>query len=155
MQDPDGCHQIQPQERKVRQVVLAQGFVAKMCMNHANAAQRALSEPISGEIRQEHFAAVAHDDILHDASTVDENRDLPSDFMGQTRAKPRQLPRDYGILGDSPAIHVLKAAKMTRLQPCEIAVWRWNSFPPSARSRILQVPVGLRFKSQTGGAGRA
>jgi hypothetical protein len=124
-------------------------------MHHANAAQRALAEPISGEIRQEHFATVAHDNILHDASTIDQNRDLPSDFMGQTRAKPRQLPRNDGILRDSPAIHVLKAAKMTRLQPCQIAVWRWNSFPPSARSRILQIPVGLRFKSQTGGAGRA
>ena len=126
-----------------------------MSMNHANAAQRALPEPISGEIRQEHFVTVAHNDILHDAATIDQNRDLPSDFMGQTRAKPRQLPRDDGILRNSPAIHVLKAAKMTRLQPREIAVWRWNSVPPSARSRILQVPVGLRFKSQTGGAGRA
>jgi len=130
MQDPDGCHQIQPQERKVRQVVLAQGFVAKMCMNHANAAQRALSEPISGEIRQEHFAAVAHDDILYDTSAIDQNRDLPPDFMGQTGAKPRELPGDDGILRDSPAIHVLKAAKMTRLQPRQISVWRWNSFPP-------------------------
>ena len=95
--------------------------------------------------------AVTHDDILHNASAIDQHRDLPPDFMGQTRAKTRQLPGDDGILRDSPAIDMLKATKLTGFQAGEITVWRGNMSFSLPGAFIAEIPVCLGFTGQPGG----
>ena len=98
LQNADRRHQIQAQQSKIGQVVLAEWLVAKMGMDHTNTPQRAASETIAGEVRQQDFAVVPDNDILHCASAIDQHRDLTSDFMREFGAKPRQLLGDDSVL---------------------------------------------------------
>jgi len=129
----DGGDQVQPQEGEIGQVVMAQGLVTKVCVNHPDTTERPAPETVMGEVRQDDLAVVPDNDILHQPAPADQERDLAADFTGEARAKASQFPGDDGPLRNPPAIDVLQPAQLVRLEARQITVRCGNRVTPYER----------------------
>jgi hypothetical protein len=60
----DGHHEIQPQEREVGEIIPRQGFVAKVRVNEAKAAEARFAGTQALEVGEEYGLGVPHDHVL-------------------------------------------------------------------------------------------
>ncbi len=125
--DRDGGHGIQPQQRKVRQIVIRQTLVFQMGVDAAHAAQPSGKGAVLVQLGQENRLEVADHHIGNLAAAVDQQTNLALNFERQLRQVARQLRGDQKFGRDFAAVEILQTLEMVMLQPLGIAPDRFHA----------------------------
>jgi hypothetical protein len=77
----NGHDEIQPDQKKVSEILSIQTRWFKMGMDKTQAAKVSGAEAIFGKVRDKHAAPVADKDVVYGTPTVDKESQLSSDLM--------------------------------------------------------------------------
>ena len=107
---------VQPQEHEVGEVVAGQRLVLEVGMHQPEAAQARMAGAGAADLRQDELARVAHDHMLDLTPAIDEDAELPANFLRQFGEMARQLRGDQLALLHAPAPRGEQALAVACLQ---------------------------------------
>ena len=110
-------HQVQSQQRKVRQIVLCQLFAEQMRVNTAQSPKSVFRHAGAAKVRHLDLLRGADHDVFDLALAIEQHADLPARLMAQLGHLPGKLRRDDRIRRDTSCRQFLDAAKLILLQP--------------------------------------
>ena len=118
---PDGGHEVQPQQREVRQIVPAEGLVVEMGVDAAQAVEAAGGRPVvigGGD----HDPPVVADHHMRDpALAIHQQADLAADFVRQLAQVARQLGGHQAFRRSAPAVEIFEPADLVGLEAGGVA----------------------------------
>ena len=117
----DRGHEVQAQQRQVREVVLGQGLVVQVGVNAAQAAEASGSGPVVVGRRDDDAARVADHDEHDPAGAFDQHPDLAPDLMRQQAEVAGELGRDEDLGRHASPVEVFQATGLVRLEPGAVA----------------------------------
>ena len=76
-------HYVEPQKRKVREIVCCEGFVVEMGVYASEPSQTARSDSIITGVRNHYFLMISHNNVGYPTLTIYKKAYLTTNFMGQ------------------------------------------------------------------------
>ncbi len=120
--DADRHHGVEPQQRKVGQVVPGQPLVCEMRLQEAQTAQAAATGAQTAPVRELRPRWTADHDVLDGPRPVDEHADLTTDLARELGQLARQLVRDEAVCAEAPPEQALKGLDLAGFEAVGIAV---------------------------------
>ena len=110
---PDGRHQIEPQQRKVHQIVAGQRLVAQMCVNQTQATKATAARAQPSDLGQCQARRITDEHVLDLPTSADENPHLSINLVRNAAQVDAQLTRDQLLGTQTTTIDPLKRVKLT------------------------------------------
>ena len=130
----DCYHQIEPQKRKVSQIVLRQSFAPEMSVHATQTAKAVDSRADAFKVGQFDAPVIANHHVFNVAAAIDERADLPACFVRQLGELTREFWRHYLMGSDPPRVKLFYAAKLVGLQARGVSDYVLDrSCPPRSR----------------------
>jgi len=127
--DPHGGHEVEAQERQVREVVLRERLALQMGVDAVQPLEPPFAAAVAAEVGDDDLLVVPDDGKADLPLAVDNNPDLASDFPGELGEVAGELRGDDLVGGDPAAVDPLQSLDLVRPQAVCIAVYLFNRYP--------------------------
>ena len=121
--DFERCHEIQSQQREIRQVFLAQRLIVQVNANQPQATQRVRPRTKFRQRLERRHTAGSDEYLFYGAATCDEESDRTAYLNGELACRAGELCCNEGIARYTSAIEAFQGRQLTRLQARDVTMY--------------------------------
>jgi hypothetical protein len=110
----NGSHQVEPQQRKISQVILRESLARQMRVKTSQATKSFGAHTHSFQVGQNDASSVSNHHVFDVAVAIHQYANLPMNFMRGFRQLPRKFLSDDLPWWDSPRVELFKTTNLLR-----------------------------------------
>ena len=127
---PQGDHEVEAQQRQVREVVLGEGFLLQVGVDAPKAPQPALSPPPAAEVGDDDLSMVPYYDEADLPHPVYYQTYLSLYTVGKLGEVTGQFPADYLLRRDPPPVDPLQGLEFACFETCGLTLYSLDTLSP-------------------------